>query len=78
MKNRFTSYGFWTALAGAVVILLNALGRAFGFVVEEAIVSDIIMAIAGVLVVLGVVSMPKGEQDDEKTEDGDEQNKEDE
>lgn len=57
--NKFKSYGFWTALAGAVVVLLNALGKCFGFSIEEAIVTDIIMAIAGVLVVFGIVSMPK-------------------
>ena len=61
MKNKFKSFGFWSALAGAVVVLLNALGRAFGFAVQEELVTDIIMAVAGVLVVLGVVTMPKGE-----------------
>lgn len=62
MKNKFKSYGFWTALAGAVVVLLNALGSAFGFSINDEVVTSIIMAIAGVLVVFGVVSMPKGEE----------------
>lgn len=66
MKN-FKSYGFWTALAGALVVLINAIGKCCGFVVEEQIVSDIVMAIAGVLVVFGIVSMPK--KDDEGTTD---------
>ncbi len=67
MKN-FKSYGFWTALAGAVVVLINALGKCFGFAVEEQIVTDIVMAIAGVLVVFGVVSMPKnGETQEDDT-----------
>ena len=61
MKNKFRSYGFWTALAGAVVMLLNALGSAFGFSIDDEVVTGIIMAVAGVLVVLGVVSMPKDE-----------------
>lgn len=55
----FKSYGFWTALAGAVVVLVNALGRCFGFSVEERLITDVIMGIAGLLVVFGVVSMPK-------------------
>ena len=70
MKN-FKSYGFWTALAGAVVVLINALGKCCGFSVEEEIVTDIIMAVAGVLVVFGIVSMPKkneGEQTEEQEE----------
>ena len=57
----YKTYGFWTALAGAVVVLLNALGDCFGFSINNEIVSNVIMAIAGLLVVLGVVSMPKEE-----------------
>jgi len=30
----FKSYGFWTAFAGAVVILVNSLGQLFGFSIE--------------------------------------------
>ena len=70
LKQLIKSYGFWTALAGAIVVLVNAIGRAFGFFVEEEIISNIIMAIAGVLVVFGVVTMPKNSQsDDEKEEE---------
>ena len=65
----FKSYGFWTALSGALVMLINAIGKCFGFSVEEQIVSDIVMAIAGVLVVFGVVAMPKGEGKEEESLD---------
>ncbi len=71
MKN-FKSYGFWTALAGAIVVLINSIGRCFGFAVEEEVITNIVMAVAGVLVVFGVVSMPKGE-DDGKNEKQDEE-----
>lgn len=71
-KKLIKSYGFWTALSGAVVVLINAIGRACGFFVEGEIVSNIIMAVAGVLVVFGVVTMPKKEKetkdDKDKTE----------
>ena len=69
IKQLIKSYGFWTALAGAVVVLVNAIGRAFGFFVEEEIISNIIMAIAGVLVVFGIVTMPKPIEE-EKDEEG--------
>lgn len=76
MKNKFRSYGFWTALAGAVVVLVQALGKCFGFSVDDQVVSGVIMAIAGVLVVLGVVTMPNdkgsqqgGEDETEPTQD---------
>ena len=59
MKNKIKSYGFWTALSGAVVVLLNAIGECFGFSVDNEMVSGLIMAVAGILVVFGVVSMPK-------------------
>ena len=59
IKKLIKTYGFWTALAGAIVVLVNAIGKACGFFVEEETISDIIMAIAGVLVVFGIVSMPK-------------------
>jgi len=65
-KNLIKTYGFWTAFAGSIVVLVNALGRAFGFFVEEQLISDIIMAVAGVLVVFGIVSIPKDERAEEK------------
>lgn len=58
MKNKFKSYSFWTALAAAVVVLVEAFGRLFGFIPDGKLVADIIMAVAGVLVVLGVVTAP--------------------
>lgn len=74
MKN-FKSFGFWTALAGAVTILASALGKVFGFSVDNQLITDVIMAIAGLLVVLGVVSMPKKtteEANKEETEESSE------
>lgn len=72
MKDKIKSYSFWTALSGAVVVLLQAVGDCFGFSIQSELVSGIIMAIAGILVVFGVVSMPKNSTDnktDEKTTD---------
>lgn len=74
LKKLIKSYGFWTALSGAVVVLINAIGKACGFFVQEETISDIIMAIAGVLVVFGVVSMPK-QLKEEKSEDKKEEEK---
>lgn len=68
MKNKFKSYSFWTALAAAVVVLVEAIGRIFGFIPDGKLISDIIMAIAGVLVVLGVVSAPISKETTEESE----------
>lgn len=76
MKDKIKSYGFWTALAGALVVLVEALGKCFGFSVDNEVVSGVVMAVAGVLVVLGVVAMPKGGTEDKestKTDKADEE-----
>lgn len=67
MKKKIKQYSFWTGLAGAVVILLTALSNAFGFEFEHQIVTDIIMAICGVLVVFGVVNAPLNTNQEDET-----------
>lgn len=69
MKNKFKSYSFWTALSAAIVVLIEALGRICGFIPDGKLVADIIMAVAGVLVVLGVVSAPINNDENKKVED---------
>ncbi|MEA1960169.1 MAG: phage holin [Bacillota bacterium] len=53
-KSRLTNYGFWVAVASAVLLLLNALK--LGINVEQ--YNEIINAILGILVMLGVISNP--------------------
>ena len=73
MKNFFRkmkTYSFWVSFSGALIILVNALGRAFGFKVENQVIEDCIMSIAGILVVLGVVTMgDKKIKNDDKSGD---------
>lgn len=71
MNKRFKSYSFWTALAGAVVVFLNALGDCFGFSIDNDLVSGLIMAFAGLLVVLGVVTMPKSSENSQSDAEDD-------
>ena len=66
---KYKTYGFWIALSGAGVVFINALGKCFGFSVEEQVVSDIIMSMAGILVVLGIVVMPKNKEEQAQTKD---------
>lgn len=74
MKDKIKSYSFWTALSGAVVVLLQAIGDCFGFSIQSELVSGIIMAIAGVLVVFGVVSMPNKDGSIDKESEGQTEN----
>lgn len=72
MKNFFKkmkTYSFWVSFSGALIILINALGRAFGFKVENKVIEDCIMSIAGILVVLGVVIMGDKKTDDDRSGD---------
>lgn len=62
-KDRIKSYKFWVGLSASIVILLQALGDAFGFTVSEEIIQGITMGFCGVLVVFGVVEQPKVEKE---------------
>lgn len=53
---KFKTYAFWVALSGAIVILIQSLGKLFGFEIESSTVENVIMSICGVLVVLGIVT----------------------
>lgn len=64
MKKRIKQYSFWTGLSAALVILIGSIAKAFGFHFKEEIVSEIIMAICGVLVVFGVVNAPCKEDEE--------------
>jgi len=58
-KDRIKSYKFWVGLSATLVILLQALGDAFGFTIQNEIINGITMGFCGVLVVLGIVEQPK-------------------
>ena len=80
MKNffkKFRSYSFWISLSGAFVLIFNCFGRIFGFKIENQVVEDVIMTIAGALVMLGIVIMDvdsKNEKDEEETTENEEKN----
>lgn len=56
--NKLKSYSFWVSLSGALIIVAQSIGKAFGFEFDEAVVNNIITSICGALVVLGVISSP--------------------
>lgn len=71
LLKRLKDYNFWVSFSAGLVILLNAFGNAFGFSIKNQIVEDCVMAVAGMLVVLGIVNM-KNANDDENEDDSDE------
>lgn len=73
---RMGDYNFWVSLSAGVIILLNAFGNAFGFSIKNQIVEDCIMAVAGMLVVFGIVNMKDHDGGNQKeNEEKDEDNK---
>ncbi len=67
---KMKSYSFWVSFSGALIIFLNCLGNIFHFQVQNEVVEDVIMSIAGLLVVLGFVTKETGDEseEDEKQE----------
>ena len=62
MKKLIKSYRFWTALSGSVGLLVVSAAKIFGVTISSNAVEDFIMAICGVLVVLGIVKKPKSKE----------------
>lgn len=60
LKSKIKSYNFWVSLGSAVLLLLNLLGRQFNFSIDECLYNDILTAICGILVILGIITMPAG------------------
>ena len=58
LKERIKKYSFWTGLSAALVVLANVIGKSFGFSINNQTIEDIVMAICGVLMALGVVCIP--------------------
>ena len=68
---KMKSYSFWVSFSGALIIFLNCLGNIFHFQIQNEVVEDVIMSIAGLLVVLGFVTKETGDEseEDEKQEE---------
>ena len=56
LLERMKSYSFWISFSGALVLLINCIGKIFNFQIDNKIVEDVVMSIAGLLVVLGFIT----------------------
>ena len=64
MKDKFKSYSFWMSVSAAVVLVINNIGKHFGFYLDNEIVAEIVDSVCGVLILFGVITMTK---DDKKS-----------
>ena len=69
MKNKFKSYSFWMSVCASVVLVLNNFGRAFGFSFDNEIFTSIVDSICGVLIVFGILTMSKENENINKKDD---------
>jgi uncharacterized membrane protein len=72
LKERIKKYSFWTGLSAALVVLANVIGKSFGLSINNQTIEDIVMAICGLLIALGVVCIPKKDStcdEDTQTQD---------
>ena len=58
LKLKVRTYNFWVSLASAVLVVLHLVGEFFGFKIDSGAFMDIVTAVCGVLVVLGIIIMP--------------------
>lgn len=53
--NKFKTTGFWISLSGAIMLVVQTILGAFGITFNSEIVSNVVSAICGVLVMVGVL-----------------------
>ena len=58
LKQKFKNYGFLMSLASALFLIVQAVGRPFGFVISEDIYMIVVNAVLSCLVLLGFVTRP--------------------
>ncbi len=63
-KNRLTNYNFWVSIVSAVILILQALNIEFDFMY----VNEVVTAVLGLLVVIGIINDPTKSASSKKTD----------
>lgn len=71
--SKLRQYGFWISLTGAVILLLQVIGKQFGFAINEQFISEFVTAICGILVILGIIIKPSDNDSMDSESDQDHQ-----
>ena len=66
LKDRIKTYSFWVSLTSAVILIVKLIGQKYGFAIDEIFISDLITTVCGLLVILGIIVVPKVEIKNEK------------
>ena len=60
LKAKLKSYNFWVSLGSAAFLLVSLIGKQIGFTIDESAYYDIFTSICGILVILGIITIPAG------------------
>ena len=71
LTDKMKHYNFWVALSMAFLLLLNTVARAFHLQIDNVLYNDIVMAVLGVVTVLGFVQKDGYEFTDTSKADAD-------
>ena len=69
LKTKVKSYNFWVSLASALFLLIDLIGKQFGFSIDEASYYDIFTSLCGILVLFGIITLPAGSKTITKLEE---------
>jgi|LGOV01.1.fsa_nt_gb uncharacterized membrane protein len=58
LKDKIKNYGFWMSLTASVILMLQVLGKAFDFMVNDELITSIVTSVCGIFIVLGLISNP--------------------
>lgn len=61
LKNRVKTYSFWVSLASAIILIVKLIGQKYGLNIDETFISDLVTTICGLLVILGIIVVPKSD-----------------
>lgn len=59
LKDRVKTYSFWVSLASAVILIIKLIAQKYGLNIDETFISDLVTTICGLLVILGIIVIPK-------------------
>lgn len=74
LKDKMKTYNFWISLASAIVLIVRILGDKFNFIVDTSLIMDITTGLCSIFVILGILSVPKSNKNDNKNNSEDSMN----
>ena len=61
LKDRIKTYSFWVSLTSAIILIVKLIAQKYGFAIDELFISDLVTTICGLLVILGIIVIPKAD-----------------